>query len=284
MAQLSPDQAPHLLHALPTIETLIFDLDGTLYTGDEHYWRFARRFAEHIDPQRREAFLADVSRIMQANHPIRPGLAFDPESRVLFEQTPSGWRCLRRADGSALPHLVQPPELLEPMGDPWAAIRSLAVLYDSAWNGPREDIYAIRDGMLEADFPLGPIEGLAPVLRRLKGHLTLALVSDAPIAQNLGMLEKLDLLGLFDMHRPEAKKPGGLDEAIDALTQGQPDARQVLAFGDKYALDLEPVIRRGGYGVLLNPWTVQPHAAHLHLRQHHLVVPLLEQLAAAHGL
>lgn len=284
MAQLSPDQAPHLLTVLPTIDTLIFDLDGTLYTAHEHYWRFARRFAEHIAPQLRDSFLADVTRILDANHPIRPGLAFDPSSGILFEQTPGGWRSLRHADGSALSSPADPPEALEPMGDPWAAIRSLAFLYGSDWDGPREDIYAIRDGMLEADFPLGPIAGLAPLLRRLKGHLSLALVSDAPVAQNLGMLEKLDLQGLFDLHRPEAKKPGGLDAAVDELTKGQPDARGVLAFGDKYSLDLEPVIRRGGYGVLLNPWTVQPHAAHLHLRQHHLVVPLLEQLAQAHGL
>lgn len=40
---------------------LLFDLDGTLYRGDDPYWYYARAISRSMAPSRAEAFLADVA-------------------------------------------------------------------------------------------------------------------------------------------------------------------------------------------------------------------------------
>ncbi|POQ98149.1 hypothetical protein AU468_14430 [Alkalispirochaeta sphaeroplastigenens] len=116
-----------------------------------------------------------------------------------------------------------------------------------------ESILWRRELLRPEDF-LQPDPVLAGALRELGGRLPLGVVTNNPEETGRRTLEALGLEGLFPvlvgLDTRECSKPGWpiFQAALDLL--GTPPDGVLLA-GDRYDVDLEPVILRGGAGLLL---------------------------------
>lgn len=261
---------------LKNVSHIVWDLDGTLYAGDEHYREFARRFSAWVDPDLRPEFLTECEAILAGRHELRPGRVVEFH-RGLWREDAAG----RQGPLPVRKRLVLPaqPEVPVVLADPWAAIRTLARGYGVDPETTGISFADCRLLLMEDGFPLGPVPGLREEIERLSDRVKMALVSNATAQHTETTLRRLGLAGRFDPVRPEAGKPQGLEQVLADWFVGDPHATGLVGIGDKYDLDLAPVRAVGGHTIQINPWHVEGTGADLLLRDHGRLVELLRHVA-----
>ena len=168
--------------------------------------------------------------------------------------------------------------------DGWEAAVVLA-------GGPRAsrsfpDAFArTREFMLTDACPLDVPAGLVDFLHGVAGTARRVLMSNTPAFGVLPLLDRLELLPLFDELVCEAGKPNGFARRLAALAEVHDlPNRAVLSIGDHYVNDIEPALAIGCTAAYLDPFRVGP--AGNATREAARFEDLLDELAAwveAHG-
>lgn len=244
--------------AKPSINTIIFDLDGTLYEDQRVYDRFAEEIGRSLSPDRREVFLAEWQLARAGRCAAQVGLVYDVRSDRLYA-----------TDGRRLTHLVgwdgyvtateEEPDATGDqggeragrflMGDCWSLLAALAGHHGVTEAARQEAFAATRAYMSTPECSLVPETCLLPTLRALQAEgKTLVAMTNAPEATARDVLERLGLAACFTSVVPMANKPLGLTGYLS----GVDDPEHALSVGDHYVNDIEPALVAGGQALYID--------------------------------
>lgn len=238
-----------------SIETIIFDLDGTLYQNQLYYTDYLRFMIqgtrwEAAYPALREkieeVFRGDRLR-MNAVYRLAPVVADTADE--LFEKLEGGL-----VPDIAYEELIASSEY-ELLGDGWSVMKlvgSALGLLDGARGG---EIYLqTREAMVRRGLPTS--SRLRDILEKLRGRFCTVLISNAskPLADEV--LRVLGCLDIFDKTVYAADKPRGMRDALKKLECNRvfEAPETVLTVGDHALNDLFPLQRLGCKTLWINPF------------------------------
>jgi putative hydrolase of the HAD superfamily len=247
-------------------ETIIFDLDGTLYEDERVYDRYAEELARYLEPERQAPYLADWEQAKQGRGVARIGLGYDEKRDRLFRFAGNRILCFVDWQGKTEPvpdrgastpdtgGAAEAPEERPPIevplfglgrfniGDWWGLPDALAAHYGVAPEDRAAAFLATRDYVSGDAFHLQPEPWLHDTLQTLRAAgIRLVAMSNSPAPTVEDVLAQLGIRQYFSPVIPSADKPYGLTRFLEEA--GAPD--RVLSIGDNYVNDIEPALRAG---------------------------------------
>jgi FMN phosphatase YigB (HAD superfamily) len=245
------------------IETILFDLDGTLYQDDRFYHDYLRCAMENT---RFERDIARVTRFVEAvlrgeyislNRFYRLDIA--PVGRV--EALPEVLRESLLANAAPADMLRTAPKDACYLGDTWALMQIVANAMGLTGNGRGDEVYIKTRACMEQN-GLAPSTELIAAIKALRPKYRTALFSNSYPATGEAFLSALGFSGVFNCTVYSAQKPYRLLEKLDEYLPGaltRPD--KLLSIGDHVFNDLYPVKAIGGMAVWINPYTFEEKPA-----------------------
>lgn len=244
------------------VESIVFDLDGTLYDEPRIYDRYAQELARYGIGSARDSFLAEWERAKRGESPARVGMGYDRSTDRLFEYDVTRITAFVRWDGSVepvpptgvrteggpdLPTVEVPifgPDRIS-IGDWWALPDVIAAHHGVAREERQMAFDATRRYMAEAIRLQSEWE---PELRQLtRSGYRLTVMSNSPAGSVADVVAELDIGEYVPIVIPEAQKPLGLTRLLS-----ERNAASVLSIGDNFVNDIEPVLREGGVALYID--------------------------------
>ncbi|MCM3488009.1 HAD family hydrolase [Alkalihalophilus marmarensis] len=254
------------MSVLERYDLIIFDLDGTLYEGGEHFEYYANHLKQKVKEDQQKEFASDYEKMKEGEHPVTIGKAYDVEKDLVLTIDPMTLLVAEalRWDGSLLSEqetrdlyqekLIFDFESMIAIGDGWWLPFVCAKHYGV------EDCYssyvATKEFMVTDAFTLDPLPGLKDSLERLAAATSVVLVTNSDIDDVNRLLHELQLTDMFKEVIPSAKKPAEtsrLFKQLLAAYQVEPD--RTVSIGDNYINDVAPAVLLGMDGIYINPDT-----------------------------
>ncbi|TMW71553.1 HAD family hydrolase [Alteribacter natronophilus] len=231
----------------------IFDLDGTLYEGTDHFDYYAKRLAIDVEEKNLESFWRDYEKSKIGDHILAIGKAYDVEEDAVLTVDPMTLRVVEAHnwDGTAWPsEKVEQVydrdvefdfEKIVAIGDGWWLPFACAKHYgvDNCYKRYVET----KEYMVTDEFQLDPIPGLRDFLLRLGEKTNIVLMTNSD-ADDVGRLFKeLDLEGVFPKVITSAKKPSLTDHYFNELKNEYSVApSEVVSVGDNFINEIAPAL------------------------------------------
>lgn len=242
-------------------KVLVFDLDGTLYDGTEHYDYYARLLANEIAADKREEYVNDYNRIKNYDHALTIGKIYDSSKDFIISLDPVTMEPIQVHTWEG--QLVSKDELGEdylqninyelpfiPIGDGW-----WLPLVTSYHYGAR-DVYHCYDKtkeyMATDEFKIPLIKGLKEGLISVKESKKLVLLTNSDRDDVTRLLQLLDLTGLFHLEITDGKKPLETEKHLNHILKTynvQP--YEVVSIGDNFMNEIAPALKLGMHGVYI---------------------------------
>lgn len=243
------------------IQTIIFDLDGTLYEDERVYDRYAEELARFLAAPERGRFLGEWGAIKEGQAPARIGLGYDLAADRLFRHARGrivsyfDWTGEHEeaADRADVGPVYGPDALFGGdrfnLGDRWGLLGSLAARYGVTTQQRDTAFLATRDFMGTPEGRLREERGLRPVLEALRrsGQRLIAM-SNSPAATVDDVFGQLGVRDCIDLIISDAHKPRGLQEYLERQTEPE----STLSVGDNYVNDIEPALEAGGWALYID--------------------------------
>ena len=185
---------------------LLFDFDGTLYTGDLPVLAYARHVTDFLDHAAATSVIDGIREFLEGKHS-------DSAVRLLADVSAA-------ADGYQAVELLAAAAGLDP--------HQVHLAYRAA-----------RAGLAASAFALDPVPGLVELLAEFSGRAYVVVVTNADPDGIAEVLVTLGLAELIDEVITDAGKPAAMPDLVRRLlarTGGRPD--RLLAVGDRWATDL----------------------------------------------
>ncbi|MEA5050566.1 MAG: HAD family hydrolase [Oscillospiraceae bacterium] len=229
------------------IETVVFDLDGTIYQ-DTGFYRHYLRFLVEGTP--RAQWGGDLTSFC--------GRVFRGEALKMnsFYRTAQGDFSSPGGFFNALGALRL--DAWEPgaynLGDAWAVVEYIGASLGLLGGGRREAVYARTRAAMVAD-GLRADAALRASIRALTGRCATVLVSNSYESTAREFLRAIGFDDVFSRAVFSARKPDGLAAALDGALPGVLARPQtILSVGDFAYNDLEPLAALGARTVWINPY------------------------------
>ncbi|MFN7251687.1 MAG: HAD family hydrolase [Anaerobacillus sp.] len=242
----------------------IFDLDGTLYEGTDHFDYYAKRLLLDVAIENKQAFLRDYEMMKSGNHPIKIGKAYDVIRDTVLTLDPftlkvvkvETWHGEVWPDEQSLEvyseHLSFDFEKMIAIGDGWW-LPFVAAKHYGVQNC--HDRYVeTKEYMVTEQFRLEPIKGVREGLLKLKATKKIVLVTNSDIDDVGRLLKELNLDGVFEHIITSAKKPSKTEELFKHLVeQYEVDPKEVVSVGDNFINEIAPALLMGMNGIYIDP-------------------------------
>ncbi|WP_026690394.1 HAD family hydrolase [Alteribacter aurantiacus] len=231
----------------------IFDLDGTLYEGTDHFDYYAKRLSIDVAEENKEAFWRDYERSKNGEHVLEVGKAYDVVEDAILTVDPMTLSVVEAHnwDGSEWPSekvketyqgdLEFDFETIVAIGDGWWLPFACAKHYGV------KDCYTryceTKEYMVTDEFQLDPIPGLRKFLLQLKERTNIVLMTNSD-ADDVGRLfSELDLEGVFSKVVTSAKKPSLTDHYFNELTKEYGvKPSETVSVGDNFINEIAPAL------------------------------------------
>lgn len=242
----------------------IFDLDGTLYEGTDHFDYYATRLLLDISEEKKEEFLRDYNKMKKGKHPLKIGKAYDVDRDVILTLDPftlkveqvedwygKQWQeyevnsTYRSALSFDFEHTIA-------IGDGWWLPFACAKHYGVTDCYPR--YVETKEFMVTDQFQLAKIEGAKEWLLRLKETKKIVLVTNSDLDDVGRLLKELDLDTVFEHIISSAKKPSKTDEIFNRLIELYGvNPEEAVSVGDNFINDIAPALEKGMKGIYIDP-------------------------------
>lgn len=245
-------------------KVFIFDLDGTLYEGTDHFDYYAERLLLDVTEDKKEAFREDYEKMKKGEHPVKIGKAYDVERDTILTLDPFSLKVVnvQTWDGSEWPKekatevyqgdLAFDFETMIAIGDGWWLPFACAKHYGVQKCYPR--YVETKEYMVTDQFQLDQISGVREGLENLKKMKKIVLVTNSDIDDVGRLLKELNLDGVFEHIVTSAQKPSRTLEIFnDLLEQFDVTPEEVVSVGDNFINEIAPAIKMGMKGIYIDP-------------------------------
>lgn len=232
---------------MPAIDTIIFDLDGTLYDEERIYDRYAEEIARLLPGEDRAEFIREWGEMKSGRGPKIVGLGYDISRRHLFRHAGGRLTGYLTWEGEDLPAETEPGSY--PLfgsgrlnvGDSWGLLAALAARHGLPGDRRQAAFVATRTYMSgEGRLQVEP--SLRPSLLTLREYgVQLIAMSNSPAGSVTDTFDQLGIGDCFSRIIPDAAKPAGLIDFLGTLSR----AERTLSVGDNYVNDIEPALDAG---------------------------------------
>ncbi|GAE26321.1 hypothetical protein JCM9140_2371 [Halalkalibacter wakoensis JCM 9140] len=249
---------------LSNYKLVIFDLDGTLYEGTDHFDYYAEKLKENVKTEYKAAFTNEYVEMKNGNHIVSIGKAYDVKRDLVLTIDPMTLMVTtaHKWDGTE----VSPeettkwyPATLEfnfkdmiAIGDGWW------LPFVTAKHFGVEDCYpsylATKEYMVTDQFTLDQLPGLKEGLKELKEQTQMVLVTNSDSEDVGRLLQELDLQGVFEHIVTSAQKPSRTTMIFEELLkQYNIKAEDAVSVGDNFINEIAPALLLGMKGYYINP-------------------------------
>ncbi|OIJ10247.1 hydrolase [Anaerobacillus arseniciselenatis] len=251
-------------HMFKTGELFVFDLDGTLYEGTDHFDYYANRLLIDVPEENKQAFLADYEKMKAGDHPVKIGKAYDVKQDAILTLDPITLSVVKVQNWGGD---VWPDEKREELyheklkfdfdnmiaiGDGWWLPFAAAKHHGVGNCYPR--YVETKEYMVTEAFKLEPIPGVSEGLAKLKENKKIVLVTNSDIDDVGRLLKELNLDGIFEHIVTSAKKPSKTDEIFEKLVeQYEVKPEQVVSVGDNFINEIAPALQKGMKAIYIDP-------------------------------
>ncbi len=243
---------------------VIFDLDGTLYEGTDHFDYYANRLYIDVPENNKQAFKDDYHKMKLGKHPVAIGKAYDVDRDVILTLDPLTLTVVKVEDwnGNAWPEeeatntytgLIKFDfEHIVAIGDGWWLPFACAKHYGV------ENCYKryveTKEYMVTDQFKLEKINGVKEWLLKLKETKNIVLVTNSDIDDVGRLLKELEIDTVFEHMVTSAQKPTKTDEIFERLiAQYEVKPEEVLSVGDNFINEIAPALKMGLKAIYIDP-------------------------------
>lgn len=255
------------------VQTIVFDLDGTLYEDERVYDRYALELGLLLPEGQRARFLVDWTATKTGRAVARVGLGYDATQDRLFRFSANrivsfiDWNGHEEPASLSVPDVTgkeagegqqpQAPATEVPIfgpdrfniGDRWGLPDALAAHYGLPRAQRGAAFRATRAYMGSDAFQLRAEPRLRDLLLALNAAgKYLVAMTNSPAETTEDVLGQLGLRDCFALVAPASHKPLGLKSFLD----GVQDSSSVLCVGDNYVNDIEPALQAGSHALYID--------------------------------
>lgn len=242
-------------------KVLVFDLDGTLYDGTNHYDYYAELLAYEVQEEKRDAFKKDYHKIKNGDHVLTIGKIYDSERDLIITIDPITMKPIEvhTWEGQLLTNSQLEEKYFEsinyelpfiPVGDGWWLPLVTSYHYGA------KDVYHCYDKtkeyMATEDFKIPEIKGLKKGLASLKNTKKLVLLTNSDRDDVTRLLQLLGLNNLFHLEITDGKKPIETEKHLQRImkeTNVLP--QEIVSIGDNFINEIAPALKLGMHGIYI---------------------------------
>ncbi|WZY00506.1 HAD family hydrolase [Bacillus sp. FSL W7-1360] len=249
---------------LDRYKLVIFDLDGTLYEGTDHFDYYAEKLKENVAASQKDMFSLDYEAMKSGRHIVQIGKVYDVNRDLVLTMDPMTLRVTEAHtwEGASLSeiqtHELYPQVLsfdfenMIAIGDGWwypfvcAKHHGVVDCYDS--------YVATKEYMVSDDFSLIPLARLVENIRILNGKTQTVVVTNSDADDVARLFRELGLTGAFEHVVTSAKKPAQTTTLFKQLLQQydvQPE--EAVSIGDNFINEVAPAVLLGMDAVYIHP-------------------------------
>ncbi|MFD2617168.1 HAD family hydrolase [Terrilactibacillus laevilacticus] len=254
------------MKVLDEAKAIIFDLDGTLYEGDDHFKLYIKLTSEKLSHEKdKKKYAQEVQDILNGKHPMRIGTVLDKKRRNILTVDPFTFDIKKVTDWSGIQ--LSEEEVLDIygskikynvhqftfIGDGWSPPVAVAAQYGLSPEIVRGVYQQVKETMVSGDYTLPITEGLKEGLWRLKrASKTLILMTNSDEADVRRLLAALGLTSCFSYLLTSAKKPfKSTTNFKQILEKYHLIPEEVVSVGDNFFNEIAPALRLGMKGVYI---------------------------------
>jgi FMN phosphatase YigB (HAD superfamily) len=246
------------------IDTIIYDLDGTLYENQEQYDYYAGRLACLLPKAERDGFRQDLLSAREGCHALAYGWTYHLQSRLLLwtdGMRPGPAIAGRDWNGEQItgrlldnyPHVLHDMKQYVTASDPWWLPFVCAVHHGVRPLKTQLAYGEAREMMLGEKFIYSAPMGLATALRELSCRYHQVLATNSPERDANRVFEALRISDGFDLLVYRAGKPEGLCSVIEMCRHSfRVEAPGVLSIGDNPFNEVVPALTSGAKALLVD--------------------------------
>ncbi|WP_416150394.1 HAD family hydrolase [Salipaludibacillus sp. HK11] len=253
----------------------IFDLDGTLYEGKDHFDYYAELLMKELPQSERHVFWEDYEKMKDGNHVVTIGKAYDVKRDLAVTIDPITLKAVEAHEWNG--RKVDNVESLYG-SDPVAFDFNNFVAIGDGWWLPfacakhHGDLNCYpfylktKEYMVSDQFNLEAIPHLREFLLSLKKTEHIVLMTNSDKEDVLRLIKELNLTNVFDQIISSAKKPSRTKEFFGELQKmyGLPFS-QLVSVGDNFLNEVAPALLLGMKAVYISE---HPHKTeHVNLQQ-----------------
>jgi HAD superfamily hydrolase (TIGR01509 family) len=245
------------------VDVVIFDLDGTLYEGDQHFALMVENLKTILPKEKHQDFDRLYQLHKEGKHPLAIGKVYDVQEDVIWAWDPftSELTEARNWDNEVV-QIADAPKTLAvdefdyirwvPIGDGWWPPYSIARHFGLTITDTQMAYHKTKEQMANLEGYLHPTPGLKEFLTKLKQTKKLVLVTNSEEDDVKRLLAFLGLDEIFDDVVTSAYKPTNTKKHFaDILKRYDVKSEQALSIGDNFMNEVAPALQMGMYGIWL---------------------------------
>ncbi|RPF50579.1 putative hydrolase of the HAD superfamily [Aquisalibacillus elongatus] len=251
-------------------DVVIFDLDGTLYEGTEHFKLHVENLKSKLSPEKQAEFQEIYNAIMNGDHPVQIGKIYDGERDIVWSWDPFTEALTEARDwNNEVVNVPNAPTHLAvsefdfknwvPIGDGWWPPYAIARHFGIPIDVIQQSYNRTKEQMAQLDGYLSQTPGLKEYLQELKQgkHLIVCTNSDEEDAKRL--LKFLEIEDYFEELLPSAMKPVGTKKHFNYLLQKyNTNPENAVSVGDNFMNEVAPALQLGMKAVWLSDAAEKP--------------------------
>ncbi|MFC0557757.1 HAD family hydrolase [Halalkalibacter alkalisediminis] len=248
---------------LASYKLVIFDLDGTLYEGTDHFDYYAEQLKDKVIDSKKDEFMNEYELMKQGKHIVSIGKVYDVERDLVLTIDP-----MTLLVSSA--HTWEGNELREDQRSEFYNatlafnFKDMIAIGDGWWlpfvaakHFGVKDCYpsylATKEYMVTDQFSLERLPKLKEGLEELRQQTQLVLMTNSDREDVTRLLKELQLDGVFDHVVTSAQKPSQTTPLFtELLRQYQLEPNQVVSVGDNFINEIAPALLLGMKGIYIN--------------------------------
>jgi FMN phosphatase YigB (HAD superfamily) len=248
------------------INTIVFDLDGTLYEDTHHFQYYADLLKQKLPDDVRQSFEQDYAAVGEGSHTLKVGRVYDAEKDLVLShengvvKTGWTWTGERVPEEELSKHYSKEPlqfDLLNMLsiGDLWWVPVSIAKHYGLTSEEAYKAFLETRDHMMTDEFVMEPLKEFAEVLEKLHSSYNLVLMTNSPQTDSDIILKKLGFTSYFHDKIFEANKPVRTADQLTYISKKwNVPFENMLSVGDNYINEILPAALLGCKTIFIDPF------------------------------
>ncbi|MGM8216337.1 HAD family hydrolase [Bacillaceae bacterium W0354] len=252
------------------VDLIIFDMDGTLYEGREHFKLHVNNLLEKLPSDKQKQFMDIYNRVLEGHHPLQIGKIYDGARDLFWSWDPFEEKLIeaRNWDDEVVQVEDAPTHMAAqdfdfvnwvPVGDGWWPPYAIARHFGLNVAEIQESYNLTKVQMAEQDGYLQQTPGLKEYLKELKADKKLIVCTNSDEEDAKRLLKFLEIDDCFDELIPSALKPVMTKKYFqEVLESYQVDASRAVSVGDNYMNEIAPALQLGMYAVWLTDVTEKP--------------------------